>query len=519
MNKKFAAFFLLLVISINILWGIGSVPLLDPDEPVYAETAREMIEFNDYLSPRIFNEYWYDKPPMYYWLVAGAFKITGVSDFSARLPSGILGIATVFMLYLFLKRLSSEDTAFWSAMVLGTCVEFFYLGKAAVTDMTLLFFMTGALLCFLNRKYWVMYIFMGLATLTKGPIGIVFPGAIIFLYLLAMQQLGELKRMHIGWGVLIYLVVASPWYYLMYSVHGQVFIDTFFGFNNITRFTTPEHPSRVVWYYYIPVLVLGLFPWTGLFLSSLKASYTESSGNDFDLMIFMNIWWIFVFIFFTISKTKLVSYIFPLFPPIAIIIGWNISRLINERYRKTETFIGVSSILMFLLLACGWVYGGTFFPELMTAGRVLGGITALFAIAIGMALLKYKDVKLAVLCHVLAGTVTMFVVFSFILPQLASRLSVKQVATYYTENCDLTANIYVDKFLRPGFMYYTHIPGEELKPGVGDAYTIPENSANNYIIVRGLEYRRWDGTMADKVQEIYNTGDIYLFRQIKNTPQ
>ena len=152
MNKRFAAFFLLLVISINILWGIGSVPLLDPDEPVYAETAREMIEFNDYLSPRIFNEYWYDKPPMYYWLVAGAFKITGVSDFSARLPSGILGIATVFMLYLFLKRLSSEDTAFWSAMVLGTCVEFFYLGKAAVTDMTLLFFMTGALLCFLNRK-------------------------------------------------------------------------------------------------------------------------------------------------------------------------------------------------------------------------------------------------------------------------------------------------------------------------------------------------------------------------------
>ena len=138
----------------------------------------------------------------------------------------------------------------------------------------------------------------------------------------------------------------------MYSVHGQVFIDTFLGFNNITRFTTPEHPSRVVWYYYIPVLVLGLFPWTGLFLSSLKASYTESSGNDFDLMIFMNIWWIFVFIFFTISKTKLVSYIFPLFPPIAIIIGWNISRLLNERYRKTETFIGVSSMLMFLLLAC-----------------------------------------------------------------------------------------------------------------------------------------------------------------------
>jgi 4-amino-4-deoxy-L-arabinose transferase-like glycosyltransferase len=307
----------------------------------------------------------------------------------------------------------------------------------------------------------------------------------------------------------------------MYSVHGQGFIDTFLGFNNITRFTTPEHPTRVVWYYYIPVLILGLFPWTGLFLSSLKASYNESSGTDFDLMIFMNIWWIFVFIFFTISKTKLVSYIFPLFPPIAIIIGWNISRLLNERFRKTESFIACSSIFMFLLLACGWVYGGSFFPELTIEGRVLGGITVLFAIAIGMALLKYKDIKLAILCHVIAGIVTMFVVFSFILPPIANRLSVKQVATYYTENCDLTANVYIDKLLRPGFMYYTHIPGEELKAESGDTPTptITAKSANNYIIVRGLEYRRWDDTMKSNVQEIYTTGDIYLLNQMKNTPQ
>jgi len=519
MNNRFASFFLLIVISINILWGIGSVPLLDPDEPVYAETAREMIEFNDYLSPRIYNEYWYDKPPMYYWLVAGVFKTSGVSDFGARLPSAIMGIATVLMLYLFLQRLSSESMAFWSTMVLGTCVEFFYLGKAAVTDMTLLFFITGALLSFYDRKYWLMYVFMGFATLTKGPIGVVFPGAIIILYLLIMRQFGEIKRMHILRGLLICVAIAGPWYYLMYSVHGQVFIDTFLGFNNITRFTTPEHPTRVVWYYYVPVLLLGLFPWTGLFLSSLKASYTESSGTDFELMIFTNIWWVFVFIFFTISKTKLVSYIFPLFPPLAMIIGWNISRLINERFRKTEWFIAGASIITFIFIGCGWVYGGSFFPELTTVGRVLGGITVLLAIAIAMALLKYRDFKLAVLCHVFAGIVTMFVVFSFMLPTIANRLSVKDAATYYTKYCDLTANVYVDKFLRPGFMYYTRIPGEELKPGIEDTFDFPHIAGNSYIIVRGLEYRRWDLATTNNVEEIYNTGDIYILKQIKDTPQ
>ena len=517
MNKRFALFFLLIVISINLLWGIGSIPLLDPDEPVYAETAREMIEFKDYLSPRIFNEYWYDKPPMYYWLVAGAFKITGSSDFSARLPSGIMGIATILMLYLFLKRITNEDAAFWSSMVLGTCIEFFYLGKAAVTDMTLLFFLTGALLAFIKQKYWFMYIFMGLATLTKGPIGIVFPGAIIFFYLLAMRQLGELKRMHLGWGLLIYILVAGPWYYLMYHVHGQVFIDTFLGFNNITRFTTPEHPTRVVWYYYIPVLIVGLFPWTGLFLSSLKASYQESSGSDFDLMIFMNIWWLFVFIFFTISKTKLVSYIFPLFPPIAVIIGWNIARLLNERFRKTESFMAFSSIAMFLIMAGGWFYGGSFFPQLANVGMVLAGITLLLAIAIGMAFLKYRDIKLAVSCHAIAGFITMLVVFSFILPPISNRLSVKEVAQYYTENCDLQATVYVDKFLRPGFMYYTHIPGKEIKAGTNDVDTAFAGSENNYIIVRGLEYRRWDDSRKNYVQEIYTEGDMYLLKLAKNT--
>ncbi len=517
MNKRFALIFLLVVISVNLLWGIGSVPLLDPDEPVYAETAREMIEFKDYLSPRIFNEYWYDKPPMYYWLVAGVFKLTGAnSDFGARLPSAVMGIATILMLYLFLKRLTNEGAAFWSSVVLGTCVSFFYLGKAAVTDMTLLFFLTGTLLTFLKRKYWVMYIFMGLATLTKGPIGIVFPGIIIFLYLLVMRQLGELKRMHLGWGLLIYALVTVPWYYLMYNVHGQVFIDTFLGFHNITRFTTPEHPTRVVWYYYIPVIILGLFPWTGLLLSSLKASYKESAASDFDLMIFMNIWWIFVFIFFTISKTKLVSYVFPLFPPLAVIIGWNIARLLNERFRKTEFFVAFSTIGMFLIMAYGWFYGGSLLPELTLIGMVLAGITVLFAIAIGLALLKYKDVKLAVTCHAMAGFATMLVVFSFILPSIANRLSVKQVANYYTENCDMQNKVYVDKFLRPGFMYYTHVPGEEMKPKTNDIEKVMAVPQNKYLVVRGLEYRTWDDNIKNGLQEIYSTGDLYLLKATKN---
>ena len=149
-----------------IMFGIGSIPLLDPDEPVYAETAREMLAAGDFLSPRIFGNFWYDKPPMYYWLVAVAQFIFGDSEFAARFPAALMACGTSVMMYVGITRLFNERAGFWSAMILTSCVEFFYMGKAAVTDTTLLFFMTGALLSFIHKRYWLMYVCMALATVT-----------------------------------------------------------------------------------------------------------------------------------------------------------------------------------------------------------------------------------------------------------------------------------------------------------------------------------------------------------------
>ena len=138
-------FWLVAIIAAIILFiNLGTIPLLDPDEPVYAETPKEMIHFNEFLSPRIYGEYWYDKPPMYYWLVTAAFKVFGVSEFSARFPSAFLGLAGVTALYLHGCRLFSKRAAMAAALVLATSIEYFYLGKAAVTDITLTFCLTLA---------------------------------------------------------------------------------------------------------------------------------------------------------------------------------------------------------------------------------------------------------------------------------------------------------------------------------------------------------------------------------------
>ena len=504
------------LVLFTIMFGIGGVPLLDPDEPVYAETAREMIETGDFLSPRIFGHYWYDKTPMYYWLVAFSQMLFGYTEFAARFPASLMACGTVMMLYVSVTRTFNEKAGFWSAIILTTCVQFFYMGKAAVTDTTLLFFMTGAVLAFSHKRYWLMYACMALATVTKGPIGIVFPGTIIFLYLLITGQLREILRMHVVRGLLLYFLIASPWYYAMYTVHGMDFINTFLGFHNVTRFTTPEHANRVTFWYYFPVVILGMFPWTGMQVQAVRASISESRIDDMRQLLLFHVWWVFVFIFFTICQTKLVSYILPMFPPLAVIIGWNISRMIAKMRHNTTFYSWMGgSGFMFLLLGIGWMVGSQYLPEAAFSLIMLGIMTLILGAAVCFTLWYYRDIQMAAWLHALIGVVTMCVAFAFVLPVIADRFSVKTMSSVYEEQCDKDVPIYVDKFLRPGFMYYSRTAGVEMIPQTGALPEALRNGQHKYILVRGLEYRRVQKTkqVPTNVETIKEISDIYLLEQ------
>ena len=291
------------------------------------------------------------------------------------------------------------------------------------------------------------------------------------------------------------------------------FINTFLGFHNLTRFTTPEHPTRVLWWYYFPVIILGLFPWTGLLLQSIKASITDSRSDDLEKMLFVNIWWLFVLIFFTISQTKLVSYILPMFPALAIVIGWNIARMQKENYGIRWSWIFGSGI-MFLLLTAGWVIGGQQLPEVAFGGIVLGSVTFILGVSIVWALWRYRDINFSAWLHVVTGVLTMVIAFSFLLPMVANRFSVKEIVRVYHTKCDQQKPVYVDKFLRPGFMYYTGAPGEEVKPKSGDLARVLNDPGQKYVLVRGLELRRLkDKDKLQKLNEIKEIGDIYLLEK------
>ena len=498
-----------LVTAFIAFFNLGGIPLLDPDEPVYAQTAREMLQFNDFISPRIYGENWYDKPPMYYWLTAFSFKLFGVSEFTARLPSALLAVMGTAAVCSFGAKLFNARVGLLSALVLATSIEYFYLAKAAVTDITLTFCLSVALLAFLSRRYWLFYIFTALAVVTKGPVGFLFPGAIIFLYLTLAKRWPEIKEMKIPAGLLLFAVIALPWYVVMYNLHGEPFIDTFLGFHNITRFTSPEHPEGILWYYFIPVLILGFFPWTAVLAQSVWSALHKSKGREYSQLLFLVIWAAFIFIFFSVSQTKLVSYILPMFPPLALLVGWYLDRNWDS-VRQNRLWA-----ILTAALSTAFVYGlwlGSKDMLVLQNGALLTGI--LLAI-LALAALYYGWQRQATGRFFILQTAVMILFASLLvtvlLPPVAADFSVRELASEFEMKYNDGAPVYVLKFLHPGFTFYSGVNGRELKGKESLLAVLAFTNNKAYFLIRRSEYEYLSAAAKSQLQLLSSQRDKLLF--------
>src|SRR3989304_1825222 len=369
-------------------YNLGSPGLFDVDEAVYAEATREMIDTGDLITPQYNYTNRYDKPVFFYWLMASAFRVFGVTEFAARFWSAVFGVLLTMMCYYLLRRMGHPKWGVITALVFATSLEVIVLAHASITDMTLAFFITSALFCFflgyMGRGkvgfgwYLGFYLSTALAVLTKGPVGIVLPGAIIFIFLILRGDfIQTLKKMHIVSGVLIFMVVALPWYIVETWINGWEYIDAFFIKHNVTRFTGVVSGHRGAVYYFIPVILIAFFPWSA-FLPQILYRYFPRSRKrgavdpEESLTLFSIIWFLVIFIFFSISKTKLPGYIVPLSAPLAIMAGRLWYEYIypdNEVHtEKGLKYSFVFLIILSLIIAAG---AGILTPYLTNSEAVL----------------------------------------------------------------------------------------------------------------------------------------------------
>jgi 4-amino-4-deoxy-L-arabinose transferase-like glycosyltransferase len=309
--------------------GNAAIAITDPVESNYTLTAKEMLASGDYISPRIYGNYWYDKPVFFYWELIAAFQMFGINEFAARFFPAVFGIIGLFMTYGFARKIYDAKTGFFSALILATSFEYWLISKTVITDLTLFVFFNAVLIFFYiaykgqNKNYYYLcYLFAGLAVLTKGPIGILLPGFIVTVFICIRRDFAEVRRMKPVLGMLLFAVTGGSWYYMMYQLHGSAFVDTFLGIHNVLRATVSEHPRWDVWYYYTAIFFIGVFPWSFRLPAILWGYWKKRSWPQIDCTtLFLLLWALLVNGFYQCMATKYTTYTLPAVLPIAILLA------------------------------------------------------------------------------------------------------------------------------------------------------------------------------------------------------
>ena len=332
---------LLAVCYLAFWWRLGRLGLIDPDEPFYAQTVREMVHTNDWMTPQIFGKPQFEKPIFYYWLTGASFKVFGESEFAGRFASALPATGTVLLVFLFGTAVFGRRIGFLSSLVLATGLEFALMARHMLTDIALSMFLAGSLFSFWmalqgerRRNAW-MFAHMvcgALAVLTKGPIGSLIPLLAAGLFLFLAKKRSPFRGTGFLLGVAAYLAIVVPWYWLMFAEHGRQFWDEFFVRDNFMRMIRAEHPANNHWFYYILVLLVGSIPWLPLVLATVWRAF-EGIRRD-ERVFFLWCWILTSFVFLTLAASKLPSYIFFLFVPLALLMGVTLASILENGFRN-----------------------------------------------------------------------------------------------------------------------------------------------------------------------------------------
>ena len=348
----------LLVFCLFVLfYGLGGVALFEPTEGRNAEIAREILLTHDWVTPHDNFIPVLDKPIFFHWLIAIGYKLFGLSEWSARLPSALAGLGSVVLIFLLARKFLGLWEALWSGLILITSLQFFALSRVVIFDMPLTFFITLSLCCFywgansdggLKKRifYLAMYAAMGVAALIKGPIGLLLPAMVIVPYVVILRKWSLLRELDLVPGLILFLFIVAPWY-VWAEIRNPGYLRYFLWEENFIRFLTPHFGRTERSYYFLEVLAVGFLPWTFLLPYLIKAQWKRPINEP---ILFLILWTTLPFLFFSFSHTKLSHYILPIYPPLAILAGEAVARTLKNRSQNKSWPLWFPSVNLFLLL-------------------------------------------------------------------------------------------------------------------------------------------------------------------------
>jgi 4-amino-4-deoxy-L-arabinose transferase-like glycosyltransferase len=330
--------------------NLGRWDLWNPDEPRYAQVAREMVNGGDWVLMHYNGKIYDDKPPLFFWLIAfSSYLWQGFSSFSVRVPAALFGTLTVLLTFFLGKMLYTSRTGFLSGLILATSLEFAYLSTRANIDSTLTFFTTASLLCFLlwyrrgqdkakdmkkaevevkveekakmrNPLIYGFYIGMALATLAKGPVGFILPLSVSLIYLVVQKDWGGIRRMRLLSGMALFLGIVLLWYLPALLKGGEDYLQATLFKHTIDRYAQGWSKARPI-YYYLYNFPADFLPWIFFIPAAVAYGFSRERMEKRKEFLFLFTWFALVFVFFSLSKGKRPIYLLPLYPAVSLMVG------------------------------------------------------------------------------------------------------------------------------------------------------------------------------------------------------
>ncbi len=369
---------------------------MDPDEGRYHEIPREMLLSGNFLTPHLNGVEYFEKPVLQYWLTAFMMSIFGITEFAGRIVPALSAIGCIALAGWLGTMMFTRRVGLLAAAILATSCLNLVVASINILDMTLTLFMTGCMVFFHaferydNKKCLLaFYVAMGLGVLTKGLVAIILPFGIIFWYALLTKRPRLFLKLFYLPGIILFFIVTVPWFYLVCQANHDFFYF-FFVREHFLRFTTKMHDRFQPWWFFIPFVIIGMMPWTGFLVSLFSKKgvirKTSSQRNRCDI-IYLLLWFFIIFIFYSISDSKLVPYIMPCWMPLTLLVAASIKRFETEGSWLCHSF-AVNSILCLSFVAAlvGYIFVSDYLTidefiaegGLLTAALFIGTIAAIF---------------------------------------------------------------------------------------------------------------------------------------------
>jgi 4-amino-4-deoxy-L-arabinose transferase-like glycosyltransferase len=434
-----------------------------------------MVQSGDWLTPQIYGQPQFEKPIFYYWTVAASFKIFGESEWSGRAPTAFWATALVLLVWIFASRTWNARAGFLAALVLTTGLEFCVMSRLMLTDVPLAFFLAGAIFSYWGagqdekrRNIWIALSIAcnGLAVLTKGPIG----SLVVWFATLAFGRLARRPSLYRGpglwWGLVLYAVIVVPWYSLMFVWHARAFWEEFFVRDNFLRLIRAEHPANNHIIYYAGLLLLGSIPWMPAVVLAIRRAFANFRGDP--ALLFQWCWLLTSLLFLTIAQSKLPSYGFFLFVPLAVIVGRSLDLLLERGFASVgERRLVISlailqciTVLVLLVLSTPALHA--LVPALPfvkeAAPFTLPIILVTICLSVGVVFLLRKQLATWLLTSAVASLALLAGALTQALPAVEAESSARPIALAMKAAQRPDEPLISGKFLVRGIIYYTRQP-------------------------------------------------------------